>query len=117
MSILNHCLQDFICSMKTCAISNIVTLNDTVMLHGALSHCMMVQCYTVQYIYERSSSTKLKLNESTKRNARLILRDTSPWQANNSEECDVVRRDRYFLLSCTPRLFASKTMLHDDRTR
>ena len=32
------------------------------------------------YISERSSSTKLKLNESTKRNAWLTLRDTIPWQ-------------------------------------
>ena len=48
-----------------------------------------------KYIYERSSSTKLKLNKSTKRNAWLSLRDTSPWRATNSEECDVVRRSRY----------------------
>ena len=48
------------------------------------------------YIYtsERSSSTKLKLNESTKGNAWLSLRDTSPWPATNSEDCDVVRRNR-----------------------
>ena len=42
------------------------------------------------------SSTKLKLNESTKRNAWLSLRDTSPWRATNSEECDVVWRNQYF---------------------
>ena len=48
------------------------------------------------YISERSSSTKFKLNESTKRNAWLSLRDTSPWRAANSEECDVVWRNRYF---------------------
>ena len=36
-------------------------------------------------ISERSSSTKLKLNESTKRNPWLSLRDTSPWRANNSD--------------------------------
>ena len=46
-------------------------------------------------ISERSSSTKLKLNESTKRNVWLGLRDTSPWRASNSEECDVVWRNRY----------------------
>ena len=45
------------------------------------------------YISEHSSSTKLKLNESTKRNAWLSLRDTSPWRATNSEECDVVWRN------------------------
>ena len=39
------------------------------------------------YIFERSSSTKLKLNESTKRNAWLSLLDTSPWRATDSEEC------------------------------
>ena len=44
---------------------------------------------------ERSSSTKFKLNESTKRNARLSLWDTLSWRATNSEECDVVWRDRY----------------------
>ena len=49
----------------------------------------------IQYISECSSSTKLKLNESTKRNAWLCLRDTSPWRATNSEECDVVWRNRY----------------------
>ena len=48
------------------------------------------------YISERSSSTKLKLNESTKRDAWLSLRDTSPWRITNSEECDVVWRNRYF---------------------
>ena len=42
------------------------------------------------FISERSPSTNLKLYESTKRNAWLCLRDTSPWQAANSEECDVV---------------------------
>ena len=30
------------------------------------------------------------------RNAWLSLRDASPWRATNSEECDVVRRTRYF---------------------
>ena len=50
----------------------------------------------IKYISERSSSTNLKLNESTKRNAWLSLRDTSHWRATNSEECDVVRRNRYF---------------------
>ena len=45
---------------------------------------------------ERSSSTKLKLNESTKRNAWLSLRETSPWWATNSEECDAVWSNRYF---------------------
>ena len=49
-----------------------------------------------RYISERSSSTKLKLNESTKRNAWLSLRDVSPWRATNSEVCDVVLRNRYF---------------------
>ena len=34
---------------------------------------------------------KLELNESIKRNPWLSLRDTSPWRATNSEECDVVR--------------------------
>ena len=43
-----------------------------------------------------SSSTKLKLNESTKRNDWLSLLDISPWRATNSEECDVVWRNRYF---------------------
>ena len=47
-------------------------------------------------ISERSSSAKLKLNESTKRNAWLSLRDTSPLRVTNSEECDVVWRNRYF---------------------
>ena len=48
------------------------------------------------YIYEHSSSTKLMLNESTKRNAWLSLRATSPWRATNSEEFNVVWHDRYF---------------------
>ena len=47
-------------------------------------------------ISECSSPTKFKLSKSTKRNAWLSLRDTSPWRATNSEECDVVWRDRYF---------------------
>ena len=47
------------------------------------------------HISERSSSTKLKLNESTTRNTWLSLRDTSPWRATNSEECDAVWRSRY----------------------
>ena len=47
-------------------------------------------------ISKHSSSTKLKLNDSTKINAWLSLPDTSPWRATNSEECDVVRRNRYF---------------------
>ena len=38
------------------------------------------------------------LNESTKRNAWLSLRDTSPWPATNSEESDVVWRNRYLCL-------------------
>ena len=28
----------------------------------------------------------------------MSLRDTSPWRATNSEECDVVWRNRYFCL-------------------
>ena len=51
------------------------------------------------YISQRSSSTKLKLSESTKRNAWLSLRDASTWRATNSEECDVVWRNRYFCFS------------------
>ena len=55
----------------------------------------------ILYISERSSSTKLKLNESTKRNAWLSLRNTSPWRSTNSEECDVVWRSQYFcFLAC-----------------
>ena len=53
---------------------------------------------------ERSLSMKLRLNESTKRNAWLSLRDTSPWWATNSVECDVVWRNRYF---CFPARLAS----------
>ena len=49
-----------------------------------------------QYISERSSSTKLKLIESTRRITCLSLRDTSPWRATISEECDNVWRSRYF---------------------
>ena len=45
---------------------------------------------------ERSASTKVKLNKSTKRNACFGLRDTSPWRATNSEECDVVWCNQYF---------------------
>ena len=69
----------------------------------------------IDYVSERSSSTKLKLNESSKRNAWLSLRDTSPWRATNSEECDVVWRNRY--LSFLVRLFTSETMVHHDGTR
>ena len=47
-------------------------------------------------ISERSSSTNLKLNESTKRNAWLSLRDASPLRATNSQECDVVWCSQYF---------------------
>ena len=46
--------------------------------------------WTNTTISERSSSTKLKLNESTKRNAWLS------WRATNSEECDVVWRNGYY---------------------
>ena len=52
--------------------------------------------YLLVYISERSSSTKLMLSESTKRNAWMSSRDTSPWRATNSEECDVVWRNQYF---------------------
>ena len=52
--------------------------------------------YMCVYISERSSSTRLKLNDSTKRNAWLSLRDISPWRTTNCEECDVVWRNRYF---------------------
>ena len=40
---------------------------------------------------------KLELTESTKRNAWLSLQGTSPWRATNSEECDVVWHNRYFV--------------------
>ena len=40
---------------------------------------------------------KLELNESTKSFSWLSLRDTSPWRATNSEECDVVW-DIYFYI-------------------
>ena len=44
------------------------------------------------YIFERSATIqKFQLNESTKRNASYILRDTSPWRVTNSEKCDVWR--------------------------
>ena len=42
------------------------------------------------YLNVFHASTKLKLNESTKRNAWMSLRDTSPWRAANREECDDV---------------------------
>ena len=52
-------------------------------------------------ISEHSSSTKLELNESTKRNAWLSLRDISPWRTTNSEECDVVWHNQYLcFLAC-----------------
>ena len=41
--------------------------------------------------------TKLELDESTKRNAWRSFWDASPWRAANSEECDVVWRDQYFV--------------------
>ena len=62
------------------------------------------QVAVTTYISEHSSSPKLKLNESTKRNAWLSLRDTSPWRATNSEECDVAWRNQYF---CSSARFAS----------
>ena len=67
-------------------------------------------------ISERSPSTKLKLNESTKRNAWLSLRDASPGGQ------PTVRSVMLFgvidnLFSCTPRLFTSENMVHHDRTR
>ena len=56
---------------------------------------------STQHIYlnisECSPQKKLKLNKSTKRNTWLSLRDTSPWWATNSEECDDVRHNRYFV--------------------
>ena len=52
---------------------------------------MTHQClFVAMYISERSSSLKLNLNESTKRNAWMSLQDTSHRRATNSEECDVV---------------------------
>ena len=56
-------------------------------------HCPLM---FYRLISERSLSAKLRLNESTKRNAWLSLRDRSTWRATNSEECDVVWRNRYF---------------------
>ena len=50
--------------------------------------------YILSNISECSSSTKLKL-KSTMRNAWLSLLSTSHWRATNSEECDVVWRNRY----------------------
>ena len=49
------------------------------------------------YISERSPSTKLKLNESTKTNVWLSLRDTSSWWATYSEDCDVTWYNQYIL--------------------
>ena len=50
------------------------------------------------YIFERTSKTKLKLNESTKRNAWLSLPDTLPCWSNVNEDCDVPCRKRHFVL-------------------
>ena len=50
------------------------------------------------------------LSDPTKRNASLSIRDTSPWWATNIEECDVVWRNRYSLLYCTPRLLLPKPL-------
>ena len=68
------------------------------------------------YIYERSSSTKFKLHESTKRNAWLSLRDDH-LGGSQQWECDVVWHSQYFLLSCTPHLITSEAMVYHDRTR
>ena len=68
-------------------------------VHADLCRFVHTRIYTIPMhacaISERPSSTKLKLNESTKRNAWLSLRDTSPWRATNSEECDVAWCNRY----------------------
>ena len=43
-------------------------------------------------------------------------RDTSPWRATDSEECDAVGVIDV-LFSCTPRLFTSETMVSLDGAR
>ena len=56
--------------------------------HEHLHRIYSKRCKKVNHkldISERSSSTKFKLIESTKRNAWLSLWDTSPWRATNSE--------------------------------
>ena len=68
------------------------------------------------HIFERSSTIKLNMNRSAKRNTWLSLRDTSLWQATDSEECNVVWRNRYVVFS-TLRLFSSKTNWHHDIAR
>ena len=69
------------------------------------------------YIYKRSSTIeKLELNESTRRNVWLSKRDTSPWRATNSEECDVVWWNKYYVFLHASPLFL-KTMEHHNRAR
>ena len=53
---------------------------------------------SVKHIYMNVlQQLKLELKESTKKNAWLILLDTSPWQATNSEECDVDWHNKHFV--------------------
>ena len=48
---------------------------------------------------------QMKLNELTKRNAWLSLWDTSPWQAANSDECDVAWHNQYFVFLHASRIY------------
>ena len=65
------------------------------------------------YLSERSSSTKLKLNESNKRKAWLSLRDLCGQPTVRSVMLFGVVDIFCFL----GRLFTSETMVHHDRTR
>ena len=56
----------------------------------------------------------MKLNESTKRNPWLSLRDNSFWRTNNSKECDVVWRNRYFRFVCLDDLLRAGIKFTED---
>ena len=57
-------------------------------------------------IYLNVPPKKLKLNESSKREALLSLQDISPWRITNSEECDVAWCNQYFVfLQASPLYF------------
>ena len=66
-------------------------------------------------ISERSSSTKLELNESVKRDDWLAGYITLAGNQQWGVWCCLAWL--IFLLSCTPHLFTSQTMVHRDRTR
>ena len=76
---------------------NSVILRWAIKPHIGHKNIWLSYCYINIYIWTYILQWKLQLSESTKRNDWLSLRDISSYRATNSEECDVVWRNRYFI--------------------